>query len=210
MRYFPGPLIFHEDQGGTFLFPDGAGFAFEIVIQNKGRDPNIAEDIDLQVIRAHREATDQSQAGVLALTSSRRVLPAELSGGKLGECGAVEVITIQARHIFLLGGIKDFVQAMLDVRPLPRIINAQICLGQGRASGHHHRTKQSRDAWQNTSWTCHFHTLARGVVIGELLKRSDESGALAAKVSVNVGRRVKTVEMRDNVAAKASEYVGHG
>lgn len=69
MRNFPGPPILDEDQGRRRILFDPVGARLEAVVEDKGRNPNVPEDVDLQVIGAHRQVTDCSQTvGEIAQT----------------------------------------------------------------------------------------------------------------------------------------------
>ena len=143
MDNFPCPALFDEDQGGPCFLFDSAGSCLEAVVENEGGDPNVAEDVDLQVFRLHREFIGGTQSVVLALARNGGVLSAGCFRGKLGKFRAVKVIPIQPIEILFLRGIKDFIQAAANLRLLLRMFRRQFGCGRSRASN-----KKDSNNWQ--------------------------------------------------------------
>ena len=58
MDYFPSSAVFDKDQSGPDGLFDCVGSCLKTVSENKGRNPNVAENIDLQALCLHRQVID--------------------------------------------------------------------------------------------------------------------------------------------------------
>ena len=119
---FPGAVVFYEDHGGAGFLFDDAGSGFETVVENEGRDSNVAEEVDFEVVGAHREAVGGGQSVVFAFASDGGVLAVGRFRAEFCEPRAVKVVALQARQVFFHSGIDDLVQAKLDLPSFHRVV----------------------------------------------------------------------------------------
>lgn len=116
VRDFPSAVVLDEDQGCTLFSFDEARACFEVGVEDKGGNPDVAEEVDLQVLGLHRQGTDGAQPIMLTLAGAGRILAADRRGWKLGKLRPVIMIAVQAWQVLLRGRIEDFVQPVLDLR----------------------------------------------------------------------------------------------
>ena len=73
--YLPRSTLFDEDQCRTVFLVDSLAAGIEAVVENEGRNANVAENVDPQGICPHRQILSCPQSIVLAFSPGSGIQP---------------------------------------------------------------------------------------------------------------------------------------
>src|SRR3974377_1873700 len=126
MRYLPSPLFTDEHQRGALFPVNDLAPGVETVVQNEGRDPNLAKDVDLQGLSPHLQILGGSQSVVLSLSPGGGVQPFRRGTRELLDTRAGEVIAGESVEILPLRRLQHLLQASLDLGCLGGMVRRQV------------------------------------------------------------------------------------